>query len=205
MNDKTSLTSEQEIHQKKMQKRKELQDKQVQAADKTKNLLIVYTGAGKGKSTAGFGTIIRALGHGHKVGIVQFIKGAWATGEQAALVKFDNLVRYEVLGEGFTWETQNKTRDIAKAHEAWAVALEMLADESYHLVLLDELNIVLRYDYLPLGEVLAALAKRKNHVIVTGRNAKPELVEIADLVTEMKLIKHPFREQGIKAQEGVEF
>ncbi len=194
-----------EIHKKKMQKRKEFQDALVAKADKEKHLLMVYTGTGKGKSTAGFGTILRALGHGYKVGVVQFIKGAWSTGEQAALGKFENLVRYEVMGEGFTWETQDKQRDIAKAHEAWAVALEMLADASYKLVLLDELNIVLRYDYLPLDEVLAALAKRKQHTIVTGRNAPQGLIDAADLVTEMKLIKHPFREQGIKAQEGIEF
>jgi len=192
-------------HQQKMQKRKELHDKKVQAADKEKNLLIVYTGAGKGKSTAGFGTIVRALGHGYKVGVVQFIKGGWQTGEQNALAKFENLVRYEVMGEGFTWETQNRERDVAKAREAWEIACEMLADDSYHLILLDEMNIVLRYDYLPLGEVLEGLEKRKNHVIITGRNAPELLIEAADLVTEMKMLKHPFREQGIKAQKGIEF
>lgn len=192
-------------HQLKMQKRKDSHDAKVQKADKEKNLLIVYTGTGKGKSTAGFGTIIRALGHGYKVGIVQFIKGAWQTGEQNALAKFDNLVRYEVMGEGFTWETQNRERDIATAQAAWKVAQEMLADDSYHLVLLDELNIVLRYDYLPIGEVIPALAERQNHVIVTGRNAPQELIDAADIVTEMKMVKHPFREQGIKAQAGIEF
>ena len=193
------------IYKQKMQKRKIHQDNLVAKADKTKKLLMVYTGTGKGKSTAGFGTIIRSLGHGYKVGIVQFIKGAWATGEQKALEKFDNLVRYEVAGEGFTWDTQNRTRDIEKAKEAWQIALEMIEDESYHLVLLDELNIVLRYNYLPLEEVISALANRKNHLIVTGRNAPQELIETADLVTEMKMLKHPFREQGIKAQIGVEF
>lgn len=193
------------VHKIKMQKRKELQDKEVEAANKTKNLLIVYTGTGKGKSTAGFGTVVRALGHGYKVGVVQFIKGAWQTGEQTALAKFDNLIRYEVMGDGFTWNTQDRARDMETARKAWEIALSMLSDESYHLVLLDELNIVLRYEYLPLEEVLAALGERKNHVIVTGRNAKPELIEMADLVTEMKLLKHPFREQGIKAQVGIEF
>jgi cob(I)alamin adenosyltransferase len=192
-------------HQVKMQKRKELHDKKVQSADKIKKLLIVYTGTGKGKSTAGFGTVLRTLGHGYKVGIVQFIKGGWQTGEQAALAKFEDLVRYEVMGEGFTWETQNRKRDIATARLAWKIALEMLADEAYHLILLDELNIVLRYDYLPLEEVLTALAKRKNHVIVTGRNAPQPLIEAADLASEMKLLKHPFREQGVKAQMGIEF
>ncbi len=193
------------IHKAKMEKRKEFQDDLVKNADKTKHLLMVNTGTGKGKSTAAFGTIVRSLGHGYKVGIVQFIKGAWQTGEQPALQKFDNLVTYEVAGEGFTWDTQDRARDIAKARKAWEIALKMLADNSYHLVLLDELNIVLRYDYLPLEEVLAALKKRKMHVMVTGRNAKQELIDIADLVTEMKMIKHPFREQGIKAQKGIEF
>lgn len=193
------------IHKHKMEKRKELQDSQVRSADKTKKLLMVYTGTGKGKSTAGFGTVLRSLGHGHKVGVLQFIKGAWKTGEQAALSGFGELIRYEVMGDGFTWNTQDRQRDMATARKAWDIAVEMLADESYHLVLLDELNIVLRYDYLPLAEVLAVLEKRKTHVIVTGRNAKPELIEIADLVTEMRLIKHPFRDQCIKAQEGIEF
>lgn len=192
-------------HKKKMEKRKAFQDNLVKNADKTKHLLIVYTGTGKGKSTAAFGTVLRALGHGYKIGIVQFIKGAWQTGEQTALSKFDNLVRYEVAGEGFTWNTQDRARDMEKAREAWDIALEMLGDSSYHLVLLDELNIVLRYDYLPLDKVLAALSMRKSHLIVTGRNATAELIKIADLVTEMKMIKHPFREQGIKAQEGIEF
>lgn len=192
-------------HKKKMQKRKEFQDNLVQSADKTKNLLIVYTGSGKGKSTAAFGTILRAIGHGYKVGVVQFIKGAWQTGEQTALSKFDNLVRYEVAGEGFTWNTQDRTRDIKKAQEAWNIATQMLQDNSYKLILLDELNIVLRYDYLPLAEIVAALGKRCCHVIVSGRNAPQPLIEAADLVTEMKMIKHPFREQGIKAQMGIEF
>ncbi|MEQ1789179.1 MAG: cob(I)yrinic acid a,c-diamide adenosyltransferase [Rickettsiales bacterium] len=193
------------IHKEKMAKRKKFQDNLVKNADQTKKLLMVYTGTGKGKSTAAFGTILRALGHDYKVGVVQFIKGAWQTGEQKALEKFDNLIRYEVAGEGFTWNTQDRTRDIEKAREAWSIALEMLADDSYHLVLLDELNIVLRYDYLPHEEVLSALNKRKNHVIVTGRNAPQALIDLADLATEMKMIKHPFREQGIKAQAGIEF
>lgn len=196
------------IHKQKMEKRKEFQDNLVANADQTKKLLMVYTGTGKGKSTAAFGTILRALGHDYKVGVVQFIKGSGQfgqTGEQKALEKFDNLIRYEVMGEGFTWNTQDRTRDIAKARQAWNIALEMLADDSYRLVLLDELNIVLRYDYLPVEEVVAALGERKNHVIVTGRNAPQALIDIADLVTEMKMIKHPFREQGIKAQAGIEF
>ena len=149
--------------------------------------------------------MLRALGHGHQGGVVQFIKGAWSTGEQKALATFDTLVTYEVAGEGFTWDTQDRARDIAKAREAWVLALAMIRDPSYHLVVLDELNIVLRYDYLPVEEVVAALAERANHVIVTGRNAPQPLIDSADLVTEMKLIKHPFREQGVMAQEGIEF
>jgi cob(I)alamin adenosyltransferase len=192
-------------HKEKMQKRKAFQDKLVGEADKTKHLLMVYTGTGKGKSTAAFGTMLRALGHDYKVGVVQFIKGAWSTGEQKALAKFDNLVTYEVAGEGFTWNTQDRARDIEKARAAWDIALGMLRDPSYHLVVLDELNIVLRYDYMPVDEVVAALRQRRMHVIVTGRNAPEALVEAADLVTEMKLVKHPFREQGIKAQKGIEF
>lgn len=192
-------------HNEKSAKRKVFQDKLVASSDKEKHLLMVYTGSGKGKSTAAFGTMLRALGHDYKVGVVQFIKGAWATGEQKALQKFDNLVTYEVGGEGFTWDTQNRVRDIEKARETWEIALQMILDSSYHLIVLDELNIVLRYDYLPVDEIIAALQKRKMHVIVTGRNAAPALIEAADLVTEMQQIKHPFREQGIKAQKGIEF
>ncbi len=192
-------------HKQKMQKRKAFQDKLVSEADKTKPMLMVYTGTGKGKSTAAFGTILRALGHGYKVGVVQFIKGAWATGEQKALERFENLITYKVGGEGFTWDTQDRERDIAKARSAWETALILLRDPSYHLIVLDELNIVLRYDYLPLEEVLQTLEARNMHVIVTGRNAAKPLIEIADLVTEMQLVKHPFREQGIKAQKGIEF
>ena len=196
---------EQQRHKQKMEKRKAFQDKIVSEADKTKPLLMIYTGKGKGKSTAAFGTMLRALGHGYKVGVIQFIKGAWATGEQTALQKFDNLVTYVVAGEGFTWETQDKARDMAKAQQAWQMALRMINDPSYKLVVLDELNIVLRYDYLPVDEIVAELRKRQMHVIVTGRNAPQALIDSADLVTEMTLVKHPFREQGIKAQEGIEF
>lgn len=192
-------------HKEKMIKRKEFQDKQVREANKTKNLLMVYTGTGKGKSTAGFGTVIRALGHDYKVAVLQFIKGAWSTGEQKSLKNFDDLVTYHVAGEGFTWNTQDRARDMEKAREAWNIALKMISDDSYHLVLLDELNIVLRYGYLPVEEVVEALEKRKNHVIVTGRNAPQLLIDAADLVTEMKMVKHPFREQGVKAQAGIEY
>ncbi len=194
-------------HKAKMEKRKAAQDAEV--ASKTvveKGLLIVHTGAGKGKSTAAFGLALRALGRGWRVGVVQFIKGAWETGERKALESFGDLVSWRTMGEGFTWETQDKARDIAAAERAFAVAREMMSDERFRLVVLDELNIALRYGYLPLDEVVAALAARRPglHVVVTGRNAKPELLEAADLVTEMSLVKHHFA-AGVKAQEGIEF
>ena len=171
-----------------------------------RGLLIVHTGKGKGKSTAAFGLVLRCLGHGMRVGIVQFVKGVWNTGERLALERFGELVTCRAMGEGFTWDTQDRARDVAAARWAWDAAKAMIADPSYRLVLLDELNIVLRYDYLPIDEVVAALkAKPRDlHIVVTGRNAKPELIEIADLVTEMKLVKHPFR-AGVKAQAGIEF
>jgi cob(I)alamin adenosyltransferase len=194
-------------HKAKMAKRKAVQDAEVAAktiADK--GLLMVHTGQGKGKSTAAFGLALRALGRGWRVGIVQFIKGAWETGERKALERFGDLVSWRSMGEGFTWETQDRARDMAAAEAAFAVAREMMADPSIRLLILDELNIALRYDYLPLGEVLSALGSRRPglHVVVTGRNAKPELVAIADLVTEMSLVRHHFA-AGVKAQEGIEF
>lgn len=194
-------------HKEKMIKRKALQDAEV--ASKTiaeKGLLIVNTGTGKGKSTAAFGLVLRALGHGFRVGIVQFIKGAWETGERTALARFPDLISWHTMGEGFTWETQDRARDIAAAQKAWAKARELMEDRSIRLLVLDELNIALRYDYLPLAGVLAALDARRPdlHVIVTGRNAKPELLAIADLVTEMGLVKHHFQ-AGVKAQAGIEF
>ena len=171
-----------------------------------KGLLVVHTGTGKGKSTAAWGLVMRCLGHGLKVGVVQFVKGRRETGERQFLARFPDLVTVKVMGEGFTWETQDKVKDVAAARAAWAEAKAMLQDPSYHLIVLDELNIVLRYDYLPLPEVLADLAARRDglHVVCTGRNAKPDLIDAADLVTEMTLVKHPFR-QGVKAQVGVEF
>ena len=171
-----------------------------------KGLLMVHTGTGKGKSTAAFGLVLRCLGHGFPVAIVQFVKGKWQTGERVALEKFGDLVSINTMGEGFTWDTQDRQRDLAAARAAWEAARAVLADPRYRLVLLDELNIVLRYDYLPVAEVVAALASRRPdlHVVVTGRNAKPELIEAADLVTEMTLVKHPFR-AGVKAQQGIEF
>ncbi|WP_026595390.1 cob(I)yrinic acid a,c-diamide adenosyltransferase [Methyloferula stellata] len=194
-------------HKEKMIKRKALQDAEV--ASKTiaeKGLLIVNTGTGKGKSTAAFGLVLRALGHGFRVGIVQFIKGAWETGERTALARFPDLISWHTMGEGFTWETQDRARDVAAAQKAWAKARELMDDPSIKLLVLDELNIALRYDYLALADVLAALETRRPdlHVIVTGRNAKPELLAIADLVTEMGLVKHHFQ-AGVKAQAGIEF
>jgi cob(I)alamin adenosyltransferase len=194
-------------HREKMAKRKAVQDAEVAGKTITqKGLLIVNTGSGKGKSTAAFGLIMRALGHGWPVGVVQFIKGAWDTGERRALERFPDLVRWHAMGEGFTWETQDRQRDIAAATAAWAKARELMADPALRLLVLDELNIALRYDYLPLAEVVADLQARRAdlHVVVTGRNAKPELIEAADLVTEMGLIKHHFA-AGVKAQAGIEF
>jgi cob(I)alamin adenosyltransferase len=193
-------------HREKMARRKAARDRVLATKTEERGLLIVHTGIGKGKSTAAFGMVLRCIGHGMRVGIVQFVKGAWGTGERDVLAKFPELVTCRAMGEGFTWDTQDRERDIAAARAAWNMAKEMIADPSYSLVLLDELNIVLRYDYLPLGEVLDALrAKPRDlHVIVTGRNAKPELIELADLVTEMTMIKHPFR-SGVKAQKGIEF
>jgi len=193
-------------HAEKAARRKAAKAKILATKTEERGLIMVHTGTGKGKSTAAFGLVLRCLGHGMRVGIVQFVKGAWATGERTVLARFPDLVTMRAMGEGFTWETQDRARDIAAARAAWEVAKTMLADPGYRLVLLDELNIVLRYDYLPVEEVVVALkAKPRDlHVVVTGRNAKPELIDIADLVTEMKLVKHPFR-AGVKAQAGIEF
>ena len=202
--------SEDEInrkHREKLAKRKAVQDAEVASKTITsKGLLIVNTGPGKGKSTAAFGLVLRALGHGHHVGVVQFIKGAWNTGEKRALERFSDLLSWHSMGEGFTWETQDRERDIAAAKRAWDQVLEFMNDPKIKLVLLDELNIALRYDYLPLLEVVDVLSNRRPdlHIIVTGRNVKPEMIEAADLVTEMGMVKHHFS-AGVKAQEGIEF
>ncbi len=206
---KTEGLTEDEINQRhaeKMAKKKAARDKIVATKTIEKGLLIVHTGKGKGKSTAAFGMVFRALGNGMRVGVVQFVKGKWETGERTVLDRFPDLCRVHCMGEGFTWETQDRQRDIAAARAAWEEAKAMIADPAYDMVLLDELNIVLRYDYLPLDEVLETLQAKpaKTHVIVTGRNAKDELIEAADLVTEMTMVKHPFRD-GVKAQIGVEF
>ncbi|CAH1656510.1 cob(I)yrinic acid a,c-diamide adenosyltransferase [Chelatococcus asaccharovorans] len=201
-----SLSTDDARHREKMAKRKAAQDAEVASKTIEKGLLIVHTGKGKGKSTAAFGLMLRALGHGWTVGVVQFIKGAWSTGERKALEAFGDQVRWYSMGEGFTWETQDKARDIAAATRAWEKAKDLMADPATRLVILDELNIALRYDYLPLAEVVETLSARRPdlHVIVTGRNAKPELIAAADLVTEMTPVKHHF-EAGVRAQEGIEF
>jgi cob(I)alamin adenosyltransferase len=201
------MTSEDDRHKAKMARRKAVQDAEV--AGKTifsKGLLIVHTGPGKGKSTAAFGLALRALGRGWRVGVVQFIKGAWETGERKAFARFAEQIAWHTMGEGFTWETQDRARDVAAATAAWGKALELMADPAIRMLILDELNIALRYEYLPLAEVVAALRARRDDltIVVTGRNAKPELIEAADLVTEMGLVKHHFA-AGVRAQEGIEF
>ena len=193
-------------HAEKMRRIKDARDRMMEGKVGEKGLLIVHTGKGKGKSSSAFGMVMRCLGHDMKVGIVQYVKGAWDTGEARFLKKFPDLCEIRTLGEGFTWETQDKARDIATAERAWTESRRMLADPQYRMVVLDELNIALRYGYLPLEPVLEAIAARPpmQHCVVTGRNAPEALIEAADLVTEMTLVKHPFR-AGIKAQAGVEF
>ncbi|AVX12414.1 cob(I)yrinic acid a,c-diamide adenosyltransferase [Stutzerimonas stutzeri] len=195
-----------ERHKARMQRKKALMDEKIAEAQDQYGLLLVHTGNGKGKSSSAFGMLARALGHGMKVGVVQFIKGAASTGEEAFFRRFPDEVRYHVMGEGFTWETQDRQRDIAKAREAWAVAAELLSDPEIGLVVLDELNIALKYGYLELAPVLADIESRPllQHVVVTGRGAPAGLIEAADTVTEMGLIKHAFK-AGVKAQKGVEF
>jgi cob(I)alamin adenosyltransferase len=198
--------AEAERHRAKMAKRKAVQDAEVAGKTVEKGLLIVHTGTGKGKSTAAFGLALRVLGRGQRVGVVQFIKGAWHSAERDALARFGDQLVWHTMGEGFTWETQDRARDVAAAERAWAKACELLADPNLAMLILDELNIALRYDYLDLAAVVAALKARPRglHVVVTGRNAKPELVAAADLVTEMTLVKHHFA-AGVKAQAGIEF
>jgi cob(I)alamin adenosyltransferase len=195
-----------ERHAEKMKKKKAARDKIIATKTIEKGLVMVHTGKGKGKSTAAFGMIFRALGNDMNVGVVQFVKGKWGTGERKVLEAFPEQVTITAMGDGFTWETQDRQRDIEAAQQAWERAKAMIMDENIHMVLLDELNIVLRYDYLDINEVVAFLKTKPEmkHVIITGRNAKEELMEFADLVTEMTMIKHPFR-SGVKAQVGVEF
>jgi len=196
-----------DLHKQRMVRRKEAFEERKARATREKGLLLVHTGAGKGKTTAALGLAFRALGQGFKVGIIQFIKGAIPTGE-AALVRRLNLpIEMHTMGDGFTWNTQDRDRDIASARKAWEQAVALLRDESFGLVILDELNVVLHYDYLPLAEVIDELRRKREmlHLVVTGRNAKQEMIDLADLVTEMKLVKHPYREQGIKPQKGIEY
>ena len=194
------------LHAEKMLRRRAARERMMAEKTEERGLLFVHTGPGKGKSTAAFGMAMRAIGHGMKVGIVQFVKGAWTSGERAVFERFPDLVEIKALGEGFTWNTADRARDIRAAEAALAEARRMIADPTFKLVILDELNIVLRYDYLPLDAVLDALSAKPGglHVVVTGRNAKPELIELADLATEMTMVKHPFRD-GVKAQKGIEF
>jgi len=209
MSDKYADMSDDELnarHAEKMKKKKAARDKIIATKTIEKGLTIVHTGKGKGKSTAAFGMVFRALGNGMRVGVVQFVKGKWGTGERAVLEKFGDQVEMATMGEGFTWETQDRQRDMDAARAAWDKAKAMIMDEDLHMVLCDELNIVLRYDYLPAQEILETLKAKPEmkHVIITGRNAKDELIELADLVTEMEMVKHPFR-SGVKAQLGIEF
>ena len=191
----------------KARKKKAARDKMLANKTIEKGLLMVHTGKGKGKSTAAFGVVFRALGNGMKVGVVQFVKGKWDTGERRALDRFSDQITVRSMGEGFTWETQDRERDITAAQTAWSYAQTLIDDPAYDLIVLDELNIVLRYEYLNIDTVVAALKARRPmlHIIVTGRNARDEIIDAADLVTEMTQIKHPFREQNVKAQKGIEF
>jgi len=195
-----------EQHAEKMKKKQAAHDKIMAGKTVEKGLLVVHTGKGKGKTTAALGMVVRMIGHGKKVGVVQFVKGAMTTGEKVVFDAFPDQVEFKPMGEGFTWNTQDRARDIELSREAWEEVKRMIADPAYDMVLADELNIVLRYDYLPLEEVLEVLTARgeMKHVIVTGRNAPEGLMEAADLVTEMTLVKHPFR-SGVKAQAGIEF
>jgi cob(I)alamin adenosyltransferase len=200
-----NLTDEQ--YKQKMQRRKEVQAERIDKSIAEKGLIIVNTGTGKGKTTAALGMVMRSIGHGYRVAIVQFIKGAWEPAEKAVLERFGDQLVFHAMGEGFTWDTQDRERDIATAQLAWEKALSYIIDPDYQLVLLDEVNIALKLGYLDPEVVIAGLAQKPelSHVILTGRGAPQSLIDIADLVTEMTLIKHPFREQGVKAQRGIEF
>ncbi|MBE9115485.1 cob(I)yrinic acid a,c-diamide adenosyltransferase [Lusitaniella coriacea LEGE 07157] len=199
------LTPEQ--YQRKMQRRKDVQAERLAARSREKGLIIVHTGNGKGKTTAALGMVMRSLGHGYRVAIIQFIKGAWEPAEKEALSRWEDQLVFRALGEGFTWETQDRERDIQKATQAWETGLEYICNPDFHLVLLDEINIALKLGYLDVETVLGGLEQKPedSHVILTGRGAPPALIDAADLVTEMTLVKHPFREQGVKAQPGIEF
>ena len=205
---KLSPESNEIAYKKRMQQRKDIQTERLQIRKSKKGLLIVFTGNGKGKTTASLGMALRTLGHGYKVAIIQFIKGSWTTGEEKALKNLSPKISWHSLGEGFTWETQDRVRDEKLVQEAWQLAKKYIKDESYRLVILDEINIATKLGYLASDEIitfLKSLSNRKNHVVLTGRGASDSLINYADLVTEMRLIKHPFKEQGIKAQKCIEF
>ena len=205
---KLSPETDENLYKKRMQKRKDIQSKRLQVRRTKKGLLIVFTGNGKGKTTASLGMALRTIGHGHKVAIIQFIKGGWTTGEEKALKNLSSNISWHALGEGFTWETQDRVRDEVLVKEAWLVAKKFIKDESYKLIILDEINIATKLGYLSPEEIITfvkSLDNRKNHIVLTGRGASESIINQADLVTEMKLIRHPFKEQGIKAQACVEF
>ena len=205
---KLSPEKDEGSYKKRMQKRKDIQTQRLQIRKNKKGLSIVFTGNGKGKTTASFGMALRTIGHGYKVAIIQFIKGGWTTGEEKALKILSSNISWHSLGEGFTWETQDRIRDEKLVREAWELAKEYIKNESYKLIILDEINVATKLGYLASEEIitfLKSLNNRKNHVVLTGRGASNSIINFADLVTEMKLIKHPFKEQGIKAQKCVEF
>jgi len=208
MGGKISPESDESSYKKRMQQRKDIQAERLQIRKTKKGLLIVFTGNGKGKTTASLGMALRTIGHGYKVAIIQFIKGSWTTGEEKALKNLSSQISWHSLGEGFTWETQDRIRDEKLVQEAWQLAKKYIKDESYRLVILDEINIATKLGYLAPEEIitfLKSLNNRENHVVLTGRGASDLIINYADLVTEMKLIRHPFKEQGIKAQKCVEF
>ncbi len=203
--EESSLTEEQ--YRRKMQRRQQVQQQRLADRSLEKGLIIVHTGNGKGKTTAALGMVMRSLGHGFRVAIVQFIKGAWEPAEKKALAGWADQITFRAMGEGFTWDTQDRQRDTETAQAAWATALGLIQDPDYRLVLLDEVNVALKHGFLSVDQVLAGLAEKPpmTHVVLTGRGAPPALIEAADLVTEMTLVKHPFRDQGVKAQPGIEF
>ena len=208
MGGKLSPESDESSYKKRMKKRKDIQTERLQIRKANKGLLIIFTGNGKGKTTAALGMALRTIGHGYKVAIIQFIKGGWITGEEKAFKNLSSNISWHSLGEGFTWETQDRIRDEKLVQEAWELAKEYIKDESYKLIILDEINIATKLGYLSSEEIitfLKSLNNRKNHIVLTGRGASDSIIDYADLVSEMKLIKHPFKEQGIRAQKCVEF
>ena len=208
MGGKLSPENDESLYKKRMQQRKEIQSKRLRIRKANKGLLIVFTGNGKGKTTASLGMALRTIGHGYKVAIIQFIKGGWTTGEEKALKNLSSDISWHSLGEGFTWETQDRVRDEKLVKEAWKIAKKYINDKSYKLIILDEINIATKLGYLNPEEIITfmkSLKNRNNHIVLTGRGASESIINFADLVTEMKLIKHPFKEKGIKAQKCVEF